>query len=246
MQATAAAIAGATIAVIDDERDVVELVSRCLAERGFRVLAGHSAADLRRLLAREAIDLIVLDQGLPDADGPDLAREIVAAYATPILVLSGRSSTVDKVLALELGAEDYVAKPFELAELLARVRTVLRRTRRGSAPAAAASARDSTRRFAGYSYFPGRRELLNASGARVELTGGELRLLEVFLEHPNRVLSRDRLLDLTRGREAGPFDRSVDMQVQRLRRKLEADPARPSLIRSERGEGYRFCAEIEP
>ncbi|HEX7110880.1 MAG TPA: response regulator transcription factor, partial [Mizugakiibacter sp.] len=211
-----------TIAVIDDEIEIVELVEAYLAQRQMRVIGGHSGADLRRILAEHHVDLVMLDLGLPGEDGTDLARELRRSTTVPIIILSGRAATIDKVLALELGADDYVTKPFELAELFARVRSVLRRAQQ-----VRATTNEPSLHFAGYVFYPRQRRLQARDGATVELTSGELQMLEVFLYHPNRLLSRDQILEWTRGRESGPFDRSVDMQIGRLRRKIESDAGAP-------------------
>lgn len=237
---------GIRVVVIDDEPDIVAAIEQYFGERGVEVRGGRGGADLRRLLASKPCDLVLLDLGLPGESGIDLARELVANNGVPVIIMSGRGTTVDRVLALELGADDYVGKPFELPELLARVRTVLRRAARSRVAEGRHDAVVADRQlsFGSFRYTPERRELQDAAGQRIELTGGELQLLEVFLEHPNRILSRERILDLTHGRSVGPFDRSVDMQVRRLRAKIEPEPARPTLIQSVRGEGYRFCATV--
>lgn len=228
------------IAVIDDEIEIVDLVEAYLAQRHMRVVGGHSGTDLRRILAEQKVDLVMLDLGLQGEDGTDLARELRRTTTVPIIILSGRAATIDKVLALELGADDYVTKPFELAELFARVRSVLRRAQQ-----VRAVADEPSLRFAGYVFYPRQRRLQARDGTTVELTSGELQMLEVFLYHPNRLLSRDQILEWTRGRESGPFDRSVDMQIGRLRRKIEADAGVPQLIKTVRGQGYWFSATIE-
>ncbi|WP_062537497.1 response regulator [Mizugakiibacter sediminis] len=228
------------VVVIDDEVEIVELVETYFAERRMRVIGGHSGTDLRRILAEHRVDLVMLDLGLPGEDGIDLARELRRTTTTPLIILSGRAATVDKVLALELGADDYVTKPFELAELHARARSVLRRSRQ-----AHAAADEPSLRFGGYVFYPRQRRLQTREGTTVELTSGELQMLEMFLYHPNRLLSRDQILEWTRGRDGGPFDRSVDMQIGRLRRKIETDAAAPQLIKTVRGQGYWFSAAVE-
>ncbi|MCE5232421.1 MAG: response regulator transcription factor [Mizugakiibacter sp.] len=229
-----------TIAVIDDEVDIVDLVEAYFGQRRTQVLTGHSGSDLRRIMGERRVDLVLLDLGLPGEDGIDLARELRRTTSVPIIILSGRADTVDKVLALELGADDYVTKPFELAELYARARSVLRRAQQ-----ARTTVDEPCMRFSGFAFYPRQRRLQARDGTTVELTSGELQMLEVFLYHPNRLLSRDQILEWTRGRDGGPFDRSVDMQIGRLRRKIETDPAAPQLIKTVRSQGYWFSANVE-
>lgn len=228
-----------TIVVIDDEKDIVSMIDAYFSARQMRVRGGSSGADMRRLLHEEHPDLILLDLGLGGENGIDLAREVRDHSELPMIVISGRDATVDKVVALELGADDYVTKPFELAELYARVRSVLRRSHASEAESAPASYE-----FAGFSFHPEQRKLIDHEGHDVTLTSGELQMLELLLNHPNRVLSRDQLLEWLHGRSAGPFDRSVDMQIARLRRKLHDDPTEPHLIKTVRGSGYWFAPVV--
>lgn len=228
-----------TVLVIDDEPDIVDMIGSYFQARQMRVVGGSNGADLRRLLREVTPALVLLDLGLPGENGIDLAREVREHSGLPLIIVSGRDATVEKVVALELGADDYVTKPFELAELYARSRSLLRRAQPGAqaghAPALS---------FEGFTFHPEQRSLLDALGRVVELTAGELQLLELLLAHPHRVLSRDQLLEWTHGRSAGPFDRSVDMQVARLRRKLGDDPAAPRLIKTVRGAGYWFSPSV--
>jgi two-component system, OmpR family, response regulator len=228
-----------TVLVIDDEPDIVDMIASYFESRQMHVVGGGSGADLRRLLREASPDLVLLDLGLPGENGIDLAREVREHSALPLIIVSGRDATVEKVVALELGADDYVTKPFELAELYARSRSVLRRAQPN--PHGGAS---PTLCFEGFSFHPEQRSLIDADGRAIELTAGELQLLELLLSHPHRVLSRDQLLEWTHGRMAGPFDRSVDMQVARLRRKLGDDPSSPRLIKTVRGAGYWFSPTV--
>ena len=197
---------------------------------------------MRAAIQANAIDIVLLDLGLPREDGLDLTRYLRAHWGGAIIIVTGRGESVDRVVGLELGADDYVTKPFDLRELLARVRSVLRR----SAPALAETAGNATAiEFAGFRLDPDARLLTEPQGSPVTLTTGEYELLCIFLDHPNRVLSRDQLMGLMHGRDAGPFDRAIDVQIGRLRRKVERDPAKPELIKSVRGAGYLFAARVQ-
>jgi two-component system OmpR family response regulator len=198
---------------------------------------------MRRVLAQTAVDLVILDLMLPGEDGLTLARALREESNVGIIILTGRGETVDRIIGLEMGADDYLPKPFHLRELLARVKSVLRRVQarvgeRNPSPRVRA-------RFAGWHLDLSSRELYSPSGEEVRLTTGEFDLLAAFVNNANQVLSRDRLLDLARKREAGPFDRTIDVQVGRLRRKLEDDPQRPSMIKTVRGTGYIFTPTVE-
>jgi two-component system OmpR family response regulator len=193
-------------------------------------------------LAAGRVDLVVLDLMLPGEDGLSLCRRLRASSELPVLMLTAKSEPFDRVLGLEMGADDYLAKPFEPRELLARIRSVLRRARALPAGPAAPPRRY---RFAGWALDATARQLLSPQGVVVALSGAEYRLLQVFLEHPNRVLSRDQLMDWLQGREAGPFDRSIDLRVSRLRQKLGDDARTPALIKTLRSEGYVLAAAVE-
>jgi two-component system OmpR family response regulator len=231
--------------VVDDDADIRAMLRDYLAGNGYRVSTAPDAAGLHRELARaragggDAIDLVLLDLGLPDADGLDLLRDLRTQWRGPVIVVSGHGEPVERVVGLELGADDYVAKPFERREVLARVRSVLRRTKPGAGTHEA-----SRLEFDGLVLEPGPRRLAGRDGAEIALTPSEFTLLEVLARHPDRVLSRERLMDALHGRAPGPFDRAIDMQVGRLRRKVERDPARPRLIRAVRGTGYVLAGPV--
>ncbi len=204
--------------------------------------AGDGEA-LRRVLAEDTVDLVLLDLGLPGEDGLTLTRYLCERSEAGVIIVTGRGQTVDRIIGLEIGADDYLAKPFDLRELLARVRSVLRRTR-GQVRQETGSP-SPTVCFAGWKLELASRRLFAPGGEEVPLTTGEFNLLSVLVQHPNRVLSRDQLLERTHHRQAGPFDRSIDVQIGRLRRKIEPDPERPVLIQSVRAAGYLFTPSVE-
>jgi len=224
--------------VVDDDEDIRALLRTYLSGVGYAVLEAADAKALREVLASHPVDLILLDQRLPDADGLVLARELRAASDVGIIIITGFGQPVDRILGLELGADDYVAKPVDLRELLARIRSVLRRRspRLADTPDALL--------FEGWNIDPSARRLTAPTGDVVDLTSGEFDLLMVFARQPNRVLSRDEIMNALHHREAGPYDRAIDVQVGRLRRKIEPDPTRPELIKSVRGAGYLFAPKV--
>jgi DNA-binding response OmpR family regulator len=234
------------ILVVDDQKEICEVVQQYLSSEGYRVSAAHDGTGMRRVMAQEEVDLVILDLMLPGEDGLTLARALREESTVGIIILTGRGETVDRIIGLEMGADDYLPKPFHLRELLARVKSVLRRasTRAQNEKAAGASAR-ARARFAGWHLDLSTRELVSPTGGEVRLTTGEFDLLAAFVNNANQVLSRDRLLDLARNREAGPFDRTIDVQVGRLRRKLEPDPQKPTMIKTVRGTGYIFTPQVE-
>jgi two-component system OmpR family response regulator len=231
------------IAVVDDHQEIRELVSRYLGEHGYRVSAVESAAACRRLLERSAPDLIVLDVMMPGEDGLALCRDLRATTRLPIIFLTAVAEDTDRIIGLEMGADDSLTKPFNPRELLARVKAVLRRAQ--SLPAQRGVIRGEKVRFDGKVLDVSRREVVGMDGVAVPLSTAEFRLLGVFLAHPGLVLTRDQLLDLTAGRAADVFDRTIDNQVSRLRRKIELDPKNPVLIRTHWGGGYCFTAKVE-
>ncbi|RRH81458.1 DNA-binding response regulator [Variovorax beijingensis] len=234
------------IAVLDDEIDITQLLANYLQSHGFRVTQLHNGPSLMTLMDSDPADLVLLDLGLPGEDGFSIARRMRENWRCGLVIVTGRGDAVDKVVGLEVGADDYVTKPFDLRELVARVKAVLRRLApneasaapAAAAPASAAPGASDRLRFAGWQLDLAARSLTNPQGQNVPLTGGEFDLLCAFARHPGRVLSRDFLLEQTRGREAAPFDRTIDVQVGRLRKKIEADPDDPQIVKSVRGAGY--------
>jgi DNA-binding response OmpR family regulator len=233
------------ILVVDDQQEICDLVREYLTDEGFRVSTANDGAGMREQMARGPVDLVILDLMLPGEDGLQLARELRGGSDVGIIMLTGRGETVDRIIGLEMGADDYLSKPFHLRELLARVRSVLRRGATRGGERAGAEASRTRIRFAGWTLDMASRDLLSPAGEEVRLTTGEFELLAAFVSHANQVLSRDRLLDLSRHREAGPFDRTIDVQVGRLRRKLEDDPKNPTMIKTVRAGGYIFTPPVE-
>ncbi|MEW6646898.1 MAG: response regulator [Pseudomonadota bacterium] len=225
------------VLVVDDDAALRNLLTRYLTENGFDVTAVADGAAMGAAMAERRPDLLILDLMLPGEDGFTLARRLRSSSDIPIVILSARGEDVDRIVGLEIGADDYLPKPFNPRELLARIRAVLRRQR--TAPAAPGEAAIG---FGPYRLELERHRLLR-DGSEVTLTTGEFALLRVFAEHPNRVLERDALLERLKGYERNPFDRSIDVRVNRLRRKIEADPASPQYIRTVWGEGYMFCPQ---
>jgi len=232
------------IAIVDDHKDIRELVARYLGEHGYRVSVAESAVALRRLLQRSAPDLIVLDIMMPGEDGLSVCRDLRTTGNLPIILLTAVAEDTDRIIGLDLGADDYVTKPFNPRELLARVKAVLRRAQ--SLPPRQSLPPGKAIRFDRWTLEVGRRELVSADGVAVPLSTAEFRLLSALLDHPGMVLTRDQLLDLTVGRAADVYDRSIDNQVSRLRRKIELDPKNPLLIKTHWGGGYSFAAEVTP
>jgi two-component system OmpR family response regulator len=232
------------ILVVDDDREIRELLARFLERHRYRVTAARDAKEARRLWPGGHYQLVVLDLMLPGEGGLDLARWLRGQSDVPVVMLTAMGEETDRIIGLELGADDYVAKPFNPRELLARIRAVLRRA--GDAPGKRGTPATRPMRFAGWTLDPARRRLLNPDGVEVALTGGEYDLLVALVERANRVLTRDMLLDLLRGRQAGPFDRAIDVAISRLRRKLEDDGRHAHLIKTVRGGGYVLAAPVEP
>ena len=233
------------ILAVDDDPAMRKLVAEYLRDNGLRVTAVATGAEMAQAFAEHAIDLVMLDLRLVGEDGMQLARELRAESAVPIIIVTGKQDEADRVMGLELGADDYVMKPFSPRELLARIRAVLRRYQTAREVLPPRGDKRRAYRFGGWELNLGTRRLTSPKGGRVELTHGEFNLLHAFCAAPQRVLSREQLLDLSRLYGAEVYDRSIDVQVLRLRRKIEADPARPQYIRTERGVGYMFSAAIE-
>lgn len=236
---------GAThILVVDDDPRIRDMLGRYFEGEGFVVSQADGGEAMRRRAADASFDLILLDLNLPGEDGLSLAREIRSASSVPIIMVTGKGEMVDRVVGLEIGADDYITKPFHLREVLARVRTVLRRA---SQQIQEASHEEPGERlgFAGWQLNLVKRKLLSPDGMSVALTTGEFDLLSAFVRSPNRPLNRDQLMDLARGRDWSPYDRSIDTQVGRLRKKIEQDPSNPELIKTVRGLGYVFTPKVE-
>ena len=231
------------ILVVDDHRDIRDLVAKYLTKHGLRVSTAEGGAALKRALKTSAVDLVVLDIMMPGEDGLSLCRHLRETTEIPVILLTAMAEDTDRVVGLEIGADDYLTKPFNPRELLARIKAVLRRA--NSLPPQRAPLPEGRVRFERWWFDPERRELLDPEGTAVPLSTAEFQLLSAFLQHPQRVLSREQLLDLTQGRAAKVFDRSIDNQVSRLRRKIEADPKNPTLIKTVWGGGYVFAVEVE-
>jgi len=230
------------ILVVDDDREIRSLVSQFLRKHGFRVTDAADGREMMQALEGGRFDLAVLDLMLPGEDGLSLCRKVRAGSSLPIIMLTAMGEETDRIVGLEMGADDYLPKPFNPRELLARIRAVLRRA--GTEAPEPAEEAGGIRVFEGWTLDLAKRELRAPDGTLVPLTGGEYDLLAAIIERPGRVLSRDQLLDLTRGRNAIPFDRSIDVQISRLRRKLEPDPKEPQIIKTVRGGGYVFACEV--
>jgi len=228
--------------VVEDDEAIVDIIRRYFSSQGFEVSAASDGASMRAELKKKKVDAVLLDLGLPGEDGFTLTRYLREQWNGALVIVTGRGESIDRVVGLELGADDYVTKPFDLRELLARVRSVLRRTAETSPRA---SAEPDVVRFAGFRLDLASRELTDPRGEPMPLTTGEFDLLSTFVAHPNRVLTRDDLMSRIHGREAGPYDRAIDVQIGRLRRKVEIDAAQPTLIKSVRGAGYIFTARVE-
>ncbi len=234
------------VLVVDDDRDIRDLLKRYLEKNGVRASVAANGRQMRALLDGADVDLIVLDLMLPGEDGIKLCRDLRAdgKQSPPILMLTARNEEADRILGLEMGADDYLSKPFAPRELLARIRAILRRAR--ALPANLSIAPESHRwvRFGEWTLDTTARHLLDANDTLVSLSGAEYRLLRVFLDHPQRVLTRDQLLNLTQGRDSEAFDRSIDLLVSRLRRRLRDEAQEPKYIKTVRSEGYVFCAAV--
>jgi len=233
---------------VDDDIDINELISNYFSQYGFHVICVQTGEAMRAAIAGGGIDVVLLDLGLPGEDGLDLARYLREHWNGPVIIVSGRGETIDRVVGLEVGADDYVTKPFDLRELLARVKSVMRRVS-GETPETtsamhAGNGESAKYLFEGWTLDKGARRLARADDAEVTLTRGEFDLLLALVERPQRVVSRDQLMDIIHNRDAGPFDRSIDVQIGRLRKKLEDDPQQPRIIKAVRGLGYQFIAEV--
>jgi two-component system OmpR family response regulator len=232
------------ILLVEDDREISQMVAHFLADNGMRVVVAGDGRAADRALQDGRIDLVVLDIMLPGEDGLSICRRLRASSSVPIMMLTARGDEIDRIVGLELGADDYLTKPFSSRELLARIRAVLRRTGAVAEAAAVPSVRVTAMSFAGWRIDSGLRQLHSPQGVRIGLTSAEFDLLLVLCQHPRRVLSRDELLDLTQGRSAAPFDRSIDVLISRIRQKIERDPRDPELIKTVRLGGYVFTPEV--
>jgi two-component system OmpR family response regulator len=240
---TTAETAPTSLLLVDDEATLREPLAEYLTRQGFVVREAESAAAARAALGEFTPDLALLDIMMPGEDGLSLCRHLVEAKGLPVILLTAKGEAMDRIVGLEIGADDYVAKPFEPRELVARIRSVLRRAARDAgAPAADDDA--FVYAFEGWELDPLKRRLTDPEGAMIAISTAEFRMLKVFCDHPRQVLDRDRLLDMVQGREAHLFDRAVDNQVSRLRRKIEVDSRNPELIQTVRGGGYRLAADV--
>ncbi len=234
------------ILIVDDDPEIRRLLVDYLARNGFEAIAARDGREMWQALERHVIDLIVLDLMLPDTDGLTLCRDLRAKAGVadiPVLMLTARGEETDRIVGIEMGADDYLVKPFNPRELLARIKTILRRTRALPPNLRPESARCIC--FSGWCLDTATRLLTAPDGVAVPLSGGEYRLLRILLDHPNRVLNRDQLVEMIQGREAGPYDRAIDVQVSRLRQRLRDDSREPALIKTVRGEGYVLATTIE-
>jgi two-component system OmpR family response regulator len=230
-----------TILVVDDDAELRQLLSEYFGERGYVVLLADSGAQMRERLLQNSVDLVILDLMLPGEDGLSLCRNLRAQSATPILMLTARGDEMDRIVGLEMGADDYLHKPFIPRELLARVKNILRRAGDGHSDQHEARALI----FSGWTLDIDARHLVDHAGVVVPLPAGEFRILKLLAENPNRVLSRDQLLDVSSGREAGPYDRTIDVMISRLRRRLNDEGGESALIRTIRSEGYLLAGKVE-
>jgi two-component system OmpR family response regulator len=233
--------AAANILLVDDEATLREPLAEYLTRQGFLVTAASSAAEARSRLREDKPQIVLLDIMMPGEDGLSLCRHLVESRDIPVILLTARGEATDRIVGLEIGADDYVVKPFEPRELVARIRSVLRRTSRAALPAT----ENEVLEFEGWRLDPLKRRLSDSEGTVVAISSVEFRLLLAFLEHPRQVLDRDRLLDMVQGREAHLFDRAVDNQVSRLRRKIEVDSRNPQIIQTVWGGGYMLAADVK-
>ncbi|PIQ52025.1 MAG: DNA-binding response regulator [Comamonadaceae bacterium CG12_big_fil_rev_8_21_14_0_65_59_15] len=232
------------ILIVDDEPDIRRLLVDYLARNGFEALAAADGRTMWQQLQQHAVDLLVLDLMLPGTDGLTLCRDLRAKSNLPVIMLTARGEETDRILGIEMGADDYLVKPFNPRELLARIKSILRRTRALPPNLQPESSRYLC--FAGWCLDTAERVLCTAGGVVTPLSGGEFRLLRVLLEHPNRVVTRDQLMERIHGREAEAYDRAIDVQVSRLRQRLGDDSREPQLIKTVRGEGYVLASAVTP
>jgi two-component system OmpR family response regulator len=230
------------ILVVDDQRDIRAPLGRYLERQGLRVSLAASAAEARDLLKRNAVDLVILDIMMPGEDGLSLCRHLRESANMPVILLTAMAEDADRIVGLEVGADDYVVKPFNPRELLARIKAVLRRAT--TLPRSRQAPEEQRLVFDRWTFDVGRREVVGADGVAVPLSAAEFRLLSALVQRPRMVLTRDQLIDITSGRDAQPFDRSIDNQISRLRKKLESDPRNPTIVKTVWGGGYVFSADV--
>ncbi len=232
------------ILLTDDEVSIRDPLGKYLEAQGYRVTEAADAAQARSVLIAHDIDVVLLDIMMPGEDGLSLCRYIAAHGGPPVILLTAKSEETDRIIGLEIGADDYVVKPFSPRELVARIKVVLRRTSSGAHALRPGDSKCDSYAFAGWTLKTSAQSLYDPSGILIPLSSGEYRMLEALVTRAGQVLNRDQLLDLTRGRESGPFDRAIDNQISRLRRKIEADPKNPQHIKTVWGGGYRFSAPV--
>jgi DNA-binding response OmpR family regulator len=239
-------MANRRILVVDDERAVRDLLRRCLESDGYEVTEAAGGQEAMAAIQNGGIDLVTLDINLGGQSGLDVAQAVRKHSDVPIVMVTGRGDVIDRIVGLEIGADDYITKPFHVREVLARVHSVLRRSKGEAQPVVDKGEEEACPEyvFAGFRAIPDRLELFDPEGNPIELTGGDFRLLKVLLERPRRVLSREQIMDLVNGADWSPLDRTIDNQVARLRKKIEPEPASPKLIKTVRGVGYTFATEV--
>jgi two-component system, OmpR family, response regulator len=232
------------VLIVDDDDDIRSLLSDFLERNRLTAFQAPNGEVMRNILKSQHIDLVVLDLNLPDEDGLSLCRQLRSTSNLPVIMLTAKTDPIDRIVGLESGADDYVCKPFEPLELLSRIRSVLRRTQQLGV--SESKTRESIRmHFSGWILDLTARHLLDPQGVVISLSGAEFRLLKIFLDRPNRILNRDQIMDIMHGRDAGAFDRSIDLQVSRLRQKIELDPKSPVIIKTVRNEGYILATSVK-
>lgn len=231
-----------SLLVVDDDPDIRQLLSEFLTQHGYVVHMAKDGKAMAQQLVQHSVDMVILDIMMPGEDGISLCRRLRAESTMPILMLTAITEDVERILALEIGADDYLSKPFNPRELLARIKAILRRTE--NVPSSNDQPKQNVFHFDGWQLDESKRQLLSPDHVEITISTGEYSLLQVFLQHPQEVLSRDRLLTLTKNRTAEPYDRSIDIQVSRLRQKLEADPKQPEMIKTVRGGGYILAVDV--
>lgn len=233
------------ILVVDDHQEIRDLLGSYLAQHGYQISLAEGGVEMRTILQQETIDLVVLDVMMPGEDGLSLCRYLHETQGPPVIMLTAMSEDADCVVGLEMGADDYVTKPFTPRVLLARIKAVLRRQEQQVSQSTEPADSGTDLRFKGWQLDIHQRQLIRDDGLLVPLSSSEFNLLQVFLAHPQQVLSRDQLLTLAKGREAHPFDRSIDNQISRLRKKIEVDAHKPTLIKTVWGGGYMFTEKVQ-